>query len=213
MAKSIEKKRGRPRKPIIVIRLADVQQEWEARLRRAGLPKEIRRPRETQQDAIPESTRDASGRKIRPTKVVYGESLDQWSTTQQTDPVISIHEQAATEEHAVLSPDWKHYLEFMNVIAEYRSPDDNGAGIKNLFLKDARSRRSELPPRIPAALGTPAEFKNRLADHEMELRYTVNRQETTIRIHVYQLPPDENEDLDPADEPAGHWDGLKWIPD
>jgi hypothetical protein len=213
MAKSTGKKRGRPRKPIIVIRLADVQQEWEARLRRAGLPKEVHRSAEIQQDAIPPSERDTSGRKIRPTKVVYGESLDQRSTTQQTDPVISIQEEAATEEHAVLSPDWRDYLEFMNVIAEYRSPEDNGTGLKNLFLKDARSRRTELPPKIPAALGTPAEFKKHLADHEMELRYTVNRQETTIRIHVYQLPPDEAEDLDPADEPAGHWDGLKWIPD
>lgn len=196
-----------------VIRLADVQHEWEVRLRRAGLPKEIHRSAEMQQDAIPPSTRDASGRKIRPTKVAYGESWDHWSTTQQTDPVLSLHKEAATEEHAVLPADWKHYLAYMNVIAEAHSPEDNGAGLKSLFLMDARSRLWERAPTVPAALGTPAEFKKRLHDHEMEIRYMVNRRETTIRIRVYELPPDEDEDLDPANEPSGRWEGLKWIPD
>jgi hypothetical protein len=213
MVKSTGKKRGRPRKPVLVVRLSDVQPGWEARLRRAGLPKEIHRSKELQQDAIPPNERDALGRRIRPTKVVYGESWNHRSVTQKTDPMLSLYEEAAANESTVLSPVWKHYLEYMNVISEARSPKDNGAELKNLFLKDARSRSWEQPPKIPAELGTPAEFKERLADHEMELRYTVNRRETTIRIRVYQLPPHEDEDLDPSEEPAGHWEALKWIPD
>jgi hypothetical protein len=81
-----------------------------------------------------------------------------------------------------------------------------------LALEDARSRHSTRPPVFPAELGTPEEFKKHLADHEMEIRYTASRREQLIRIRVYQLPPDEEEDLDEPNDPKGHWEGLKWFP-
>lgn len=115
------------------------------------------------------------------------------------------------DEDTPLPGEWLRYLEYMNVIAEELSPTDKGAAFKNLALEDARSRREAQPPPIPGELGTPAEFKERLAGHELEIRTRFNRREQVIAIRVYQLPPDEYEDLDPSEEPPGHWEGLKWI--
>ena len=213
MDKTLGKKRGRPRKPVLVIRLADVQQEWEERLRRTGNPKEKHSDYEISEQSLPWTDRESSGRKIRPTKVEFGESSEHRSFTQETDPELSHLQEAAADESVALHSAWMRYLEYMNVIAEARSLNDNGAELKQFFEGDARSRSEGKPPKIPAELGTPAEFKKRLADHEMEIRYTVNRRKQVIRIRVYQLPPDEEEDLDETKDPKGHWEGLKWCPD
>jgi hypothetical protein len=213
MRKQTGKKRGRPRKPVFEITLSDAQRVWEPRLRLMGNPQLITSKFEVSEQSMPWTDREPSGRKIRPTKVRYGESVNHRSFTRGTDPKLSLLREAAADESIELPATWVRFLGYMNVIAEAKSPDDKGEKLKQFFLEDARSRCYEQPPTIPAELGTPSEFKTRLAGHEMELRYTVNRQETTIRIHIYQLPPAEDEDLDPADEPAGHWEGLTWHPD
>lgn len=210
MATQTGKKRGRPRKPIVIIRLADVQPEWEARLKRAGNPPELRSNFVSEQ-SLPWAERDCWGRKIRPTKVELGESPDHESATMSPKALYPLF--LADDEDNALPTTWQRYLEYMDVVAEELSPKDKGAKLKRLALEGARSRRSARPPEFPAELGTPAEFKKRLADHEMEIRCTANRREQVIRIVVYAIPPDEDEDLDPSEEPAGHWEGLKWIPD
>jgi hypothetical protein len=108
---------------------------------------------------------------------------------------------------------WLRYLEYLDVVAEHLSPKDKGAAIKKLALEDARSRRNLRPTQFPAEIGSPTEFKKRLAAHELEIRLEADRRNHVISIRFYQLPPDEEEDLDPSEEPAGHWEGLKWFPD
>lgn len=210
MATQTGKKRGRPRKPIVIVRLADVQPEWEARLKRAGNPPELRSNFISDQ-SLPWTDRDFSGRKIRPTKVQLGESPDHQSATMSPEALYAPF--LADDEGNALPTAWQRYLEYMDVVAEELSPKDKGAKLKRLALEDARSRRNARPPEFPAELGTPAEFKERLADHEMEIRCTVNRREQVIRIVVYPIPPDEDEDLDPSGEAAGRFEGLRWIPD
>lgn len=161
---------------------------------------------------MPWTDREPSGRKTRPKKIIYGESCEHWST-QERNSALSDLKEAAANESIVLSADWHRYLEYVNVIAEELSPTDKGAAFKNLALQDARSRHDSEPSQFPAELGTPAEFKERLAGHEFEIRTRFNRREQVIAIRVYQLPPDEYENLDPSEEPPGHWEGLKWIPD
>jgi hypothetical protein len=101
----------------------------------------------------------------------------------------------------------------MDVVAEALSPADKGGQFKKLARQGVRSRSCLLPPEFPAELGTPAEFRERVTGHELEIRLKVDRSNNVISIRVYQLPPDEDEDLDPSEEPAGRWEGLKWIPD
>ena len=139
--------------------------------------------------------------------------MDHKSATQLTDPLLSSYNEAAADESVVLPTTWLRYLKYMSIIAETLSRNDKGAGLRLMFVEDARSRRYEQPPHIPAELGTPAEFKERVAGHEFEIRKRFSRREHVLAIRVYSLPPDEDEDLDPADEPAGHWEGLKWLPD
>lgn len=211
MAKPSKKKRGRPRKPVFEISLADAQKIWEPRLRLAGNPQVITSKFEISDQSLPWTDREFSGRKIRPTKVELGESPKHQSVTMSPEAWYAPF--VPDDEDNALPTTWQRYLEYMDVVAEELSPKDKGAKLKRLALADARSRRSARPPEFPAELGTPAEFKKRLADHEMEIRCTANRREQVIRIVVYAIPPDEDEDLDPSEEPAGHWEGLKWIPD
>jgi hypothetical protein len=211
MEKSIGKKRGRPRKPVLVVNICDVQSEWNARLKRAGNPLEKASNFEIAESNLPSTERDNWGRKVRPTKVSLGESWKHKSFT-QPDPLVSLCREAAEDQSVVLSAAWMRYLEYMDVIAEARYHNEKCAVLKQLFLQDARSRSAEQPPEIPAELGTPADFEGRLADHELEIRYEANRREHAISIRVYPLPPHEDEDLDEGDE-KGHWEGLTWFPD
>jgi hypothetical protein len=212
MAELTKKKRGKPRKPVFVVRLADVQKEWNQRLRRAGSPEEKGSKFEISAQRLPWTDRDSYGRKIRPTKVTYGNSWDHKSATLLTAPELSLQE-TAVDESVVLSVAWMRYLEYMGVIAEALSRKDKGVDLKRLSLEDARSRSGEPPPTIPAELGTPVEFKQRLVDHELEIRRRVDRRQHVIIIRVYPLPPHVDEDLDETQDPRGHWEGLKWLPD
>jgi hypothetical protein len=195
------------------MRLADVQPIWEVRLRRAGNPNEISSDFEISEQSLPWTNREPSGRKIRPTKVTYGESSIHQSATQQTDSELSRLQEAAANERIILPTAWQCYLEYMDVVAERLSRKDQGVELKRLALEDARSRSEAPPPEFPEEIGTPAEFRSRLAGHEFEIRTKFNRREHAILIRVYQLPPDEYEDLDASGEPPGHWEGLMWVPD
>ncbi|HEX4028937.1 MAG TPA: hypothetical protein VHX20_01155 [Terracidiphilus sp.] len=165
------------------------------------------------EQSLPWTNREPSGRKTRPTKAVYCESSDHRSATQHTDSELAYLLEAAANEGIVLPAAWRRYLKFMDVVAEKLFPKDGGTELKKLALEDARSRRFDNPPAFPAKVGTPAEFKERLADHTMEIRTRFSRRIKAITIRVYQLPPDVDEYLDPNDDPKGHWEGLSWIPD
>jgi len=80
-----------------------------------------------------------------------------------------------------------------------------------LALEDARSRCGEPPPAVPDEIGTPAEFKKRLADHEMEIRCSDSRREQIIIVRVYLRPPHEEKKMDPSDDPKGNRVWLTWI--
>jgi hypothetical protein len=134
------------------------------------------------------------------------------SITRPRSASLSLKLDCAADEAIVLPAPWLRYLKYMDVVAEARSPKDTGAGLKRLFLEDARSRYWEQPPEIPKQLGTPAEFRERWAHNELEIRLQANRRKHLIRIVVLPIPPDEPEDLDETDEPNGHWAGLTWIP-
>lgn len=135
------------------------------------------------------------------------------SVTQQTDALNSLLYEAASDENIALPARWLHYMEYMEVVAETLSPEDNGSVFKELFLQDARSRHWEQPPDIPPALGSPAGFRLACLRNELEIHLESNRRTHLIKIAVLPIPPDEPEDLNEAEEPPGHWNGLVWIPD
>jgi hypothetical protein len=138
------------------------------------------------------------------------------SATQRTDELISLHKEAAVNDGIKLSQEWHLYLEYMDVIAEALSPKDKGTTLKQLALADARSRYWEQPPRVfrpmNAPLGTPAELRQKWLYGELDIRTRAGNRREHI-IEIWELPPDEPEDLDGAEGPSGHWDGLTWIPD
>jgi hypothetical protein len=195
--------------------MGEDSEKFDVYLKSVGLPQE-KHSSDFQQDALPAREHDTWGRRTRPTKDVLGESRNHQSFTQQGDELDSLHEESAANESITLSPEWLRYLEYMDVIAEALSPADTGAALKERALRQARSRFWEQPPDLlrpmNASLGKPAEFRERWFYGELEIRTHVrNRRERNIEI--WRLPPQEPEDLDEAGQPAGHWEGLKWIPD
>ncbi len=64
------------------------------------------------------------------------------------------------------------------------------------------------------SLGTPEEFLDRWAGHQLDVRFIFkNRSALIFEIWHESIPPDEPEDLDEDGGPSGHWEGLKFIPD
>lgn len=119
-----------------------------------------------------------------------------------------------TDEDSLLATAWARYFRYIDVAAEWLSPDDNGYHVKQFAMEDSYSHRSEWPPEFAAILGrTPAEFKRRLSCGELEISLQTVGRELVICVRECPLPPDEEEDLDPKDDPKGHWEGLKFIPD
>jgi len=214
MTKPTGKKRGRPRKVFDwVVRLGEDRSGWNKWLRSVGCPQQLCREKEISEQSLPPRERDTWGRRIRPTRDALGEYVGHESATQRTDPTLHPLLEVADDGSIVLPAVWRRCLEYMNVIAERLSPKDKGAALKRLFLEDARSRSSEPPLEIPAELGTPEELKRRLAWYELEIYLKSNRRDQVIHFVVNQFPPDVEEDLDEADEPKGHWEGLKWFSD
>jgi len=184
----------------------------EAWFESVGCPSELK-SLGMQQDAVPAATHDAYGRKVRPTKVAFGESWDHTSITQETDPLLSLHEESAANERLKLSPAWQRYVEFMGIFAESLPLGRQGA-VKRCALLDARSRYWEPAPDVPAVLGTMAELRARWQRGEIWFRHKYTRRKLAIVVEEDPpgMPPDEPEDLDEAGEPSGHWDGLKCKP-
>jgi hypothetical protein len=145
-----KKKVGRPPKVLPwVRRLGDDQSKWNVWFRSVGNPIELTwaRPGEDefemrQQEALPPRERDIYGRRTRPTRDIFGESADHESVTQLSDPLISVQQELAVNEEIVLTEEWQRSLEYMYIIAELHSPEDQGAALKKLMLEDARSRQS-----------------------------------------------------------------------
>ena len=195
------KKRGRPRKK----RSEDTPEYWEKQLHNHRLGEHRGESKREVLACFFVNKKDQTALE----QIGTGESV-----TRQTDELASLHLEAAEKEEIVLSREWLHYLEYMDVIAAALSPKDKGAALKNLFLEDARSRYWEQPPevRVPASL-TPAELRRRWLEHEIEIRpLGSSRRNRFIRIVCYPVPPEESEDLDESGEPPGHWEGLKFIP-
>jgi hypothetical protein len=208
MTKPTGKKRGRPPKlPEFMIRLGEDQTKWDKWLTAIGLPKHSSSTKEIPEHMLPQVVNE-NGESVT---WAVGETLGDESLTQPSDSWFALF--LKDEEDVVLPAPWQRHLQYMDVIAEYLYPKDNGANLKRLALQDARSRRGEPATKFPAELGTPEELRRRLAHYELEVRLEFNRREPMIRFVVVPMPPDEDEDLDPSEEPEGHWEGLKWIPD
>lgn len=207
----MSKRRGRPRKLAWVRRIFESEAEREEWFKTVGCPSELESAAKYRQDEVPASKHDAYGRKIRPTKVVFGESWDHASITQQTDELVSLHKESAANEHITLSPAWQRYVDFICVFADSLSLDRREK-VKCLARLEARSRHWETAPDIPAVLGTMAELRSRWERGEIWFRLKYTRRDWNIVVEENPpgMPPDEPEDLDEAGEPSGHWDGLKW---
>lgn len=132
------------------------------------------------------------------------EQMESVSHTQRTDALTSLHLESGENESVKLSPAWLLYLAYWDVVAEALSHKDNGAELKRLTLTDARSRYWEQPPDVlrpmNAALGTPAEFRERWKYRELDIRLRCVANRRTPVIEIWRLTPDEPDDWDEADE-------------
>ena len=201
----VSKKRGRPHKLAWVRVIMDPENEGkrEQWLASVGCPSEL--PSQgVQQDALPATTRDANGRRVRPMKVAFGESWDHASITRQTDERLSLHKESSDDEHVKLSPAWQRYVDFMSIFAE-SLPSERCNAVKHGTLLAARSRYWDPAPDVPAVLGTMYELRSRWESGEVWFRRKYTRQDWTIVVEENPpgMPPDEPEDLDQAGEPDG----------
>lgn len=207
MIKPTKKKRGRPRKlPEFMVRLGEDQEKWNKWLSSMGYPEHSSSTKEVLEHRLPDVVDEE--KRVRP---VVGERDGDWSLTLLSETWFAPFVRKKAD--PILTDDWQHYLQYMDVIAEYLYPNDKGARLKSLALQDARSRSWEPPTEFPAELGTPEDLRRRLAHYELEVRLEFNRREPMIRFVVVPMPPDEDENLDEGDEPRGHWEGLKWFGD
>ena len=108
--------------------------------------------------------------------------------TQQTDVVASLYQKAGADESIVLPAPWLRYLEYMGLIAELQSPEDQGVALKMLMLEDARSRYWEQPIDLSCA-GTPTEFRALCEQSRVEIELDAGRR--IIKTIGYPLSPDE----------------------
>jgi hypothetical protein len=81
----------------------------------------------------------------------------------------------------------------MGVAAEALSPEDNGAGLKEYFLQDARSRHREEPIHIPAEVGSP-ELRELLAAGELKVSLKSDRRHKIIEIVRLARTPEEKKE-------------------
>jgi hypothetical protein len=114
-------------------------------------------------------------------------------TQQETSTTLSEQLELAADETVVLSAPWLRFLEYMDVVAEALSPEDNGAGLKNSFLQDARSRHQEPPIHIPAEVGSPAELRALLIAGELKISVESDRRHKIIKIIRLATPSNEPE--------------------
>jgi hypothetical protein len=208
MTKPTGNKRGRPAKlPDFMIRLGEDQEKWNKWLSSMGFPEHS----SSKYEVLEHRLRDIVNEDGEVTRPSIGNRSGERSLTQPSDSWYALL--VNDDSDVPLPATWLRYLEYLDVVAERVSPKDKGAAIKKLALEDASSRRNQRPTQFPAEIGSPTEFKKRLAGHELEIRLKADRHNHVISIRFYQLPPDEEEDLDSSEEPAGHWEGLKWFPD
>jgi len=110
------------------------------------------------------------------------------SITNQNDGVASLYEQAAADASSVLPPPWLLYLEYMYIIAELLSPEDQGATLKEAMLRHACSCREEQPIDFSCA-GTPAEFRTRCEQSRVVIQLDKNRKIINIIGYPKQGEP------------------------
>jgi hypothetical protein len=165
MTKPTGKKRGRPRKvPDFMARLGEDQDKWDKWLSSMGLPAHSSSQKEVLEHRLPDVLEN--GKLARP---IVGNRLDDESLTQPSNSWFALFRK--DDEDEPLPAAWLRYLEHMDVIAEARSPQDNGAELKKLLLEFARSRRRQVPPPYSRDVGTPAEFRAAIARNELEIRF------------------------------------------
>lgn len=114
------------------------------------------------------------------------------------------------------SEQWRRSQAFMRVMAWIFARENKlGQNERAALLKNIDDLRPETSlPVFPEVLGSPDEFFERWKGYEFDVRFSRKSRRTQVfEIRQYRLPPDEPEELDEADEPKGHWEGLKWIPD
>jgi len=168
-----EKKRGRPPKK----RPEQTQEYWDKQLhnKQPGLHRAER--------VLACNFVNENGETVTLESLGSGRSI-----TQQTDTVASAHQEAGADENIALPAPWLRHLEYMYIIAELKSPEDQGAALKKLMLEDARSRREEQPIDLSCA-GTPAEFRARCEQSRVKIDLDADRH--IINVIGYPLPPDE----------------------
>ena len=164
--KAPKKKRGRPPKK----RPEQTREYWEKQLHdhRLGMNRAEPKWRVLGCKFVNEN-----GETVSRESFVKGESI-----TRQTGP----------DESIALPASWLRYLDYMDIIGELLSPEDQGAAFKELMLMDARSRREEQPIDFSCA-GTPAEFRTRCAQRRVEI--LLDRDRHIINVIGYPLPHDE----------------------
>jgi hypothetical protein len=116
------------------------------------------------------------------------------------------------------SEEWKRSQGFFHVMAqiyahEHKLPKQQ----REAMLKMVDELRpGELLVTFASDLGSPENFHYRWEHHEFDVAFESNcraLQRFVITRYVTPAGLDEPEDLDPAGEPKGHWEGLKFVPD
>ena len=177
-----------------MLRLGDDQSKWNVWFRSVGSPIELPwAPPGTdvemrQQESLPPREHDIHGRRTRPTRDIYGESADHKSITQPDDPLISFQQELAVDESIALPAPWLRYLEYMDIIFELQSPEDQGAAKKKLALEDARSRYMEEQPIDLSCAGTPEELRTLCDKSRVEIQ--LDSDGLIINVIGYPLSPD-----------------------
>jgi hypothetical protein len=123
------------------------------------------------------------------------------------------------------SQEWQRSAAFMQIIARILLASRNKSRRQRHNLVELRREVADFPPnadlpRFPDELGTPEEFFKewRGGYLDVTIRYR-DRSNQEILFYSTGLrewersAPDEPEDLNEAGEPAGHWEGLRWISD
>ncbi len=199
----------RPKKDPILIALGDAPEKWnDFLLKTYGLPEDPQPRDEVSESAFQDEDgerlplEDVAGLQIR-----LGEEPPKGLAKIWAE--VSFLEPEPTER-------WKRSLAFFRAIVRIWAAERRLSKQKRAeLLREVDAFRPTEPlPVFPDSLGTPEEFFERWQRGEIEVRFTSrNRATQTCEIWQHAIPPDEEENLDPADEPPGYWAGLKWIPE
>jgi hypothetical protein len=212
---------GRPAKDPVLAKLK-VTGDYEAYLRIFGMPSELPPSADLNELDLPSDPE--TGRKID--LEAFAGAL--YSGHVKVNGVHRKTEGGAVANYSGLehepSEEWTRSASFLKVIACILLCRRNNSRQQRRDLKELRECVTDLPPtvdlpRFPADWGTPEEFYEnwRSGYIDIAVRYK-NRSRKGKEIQIYstglrefeQSCPEEPDDFDPATEPEGYWEGLKW---